>query len=74
LATEATAQETAVMDTSTTSRAEKPQDKETGQSKMPNQIIQFSRKQQQHLITSKSRRHPMGLLLISREAFRGRQG
>jgi hypothetical protein len=73
LPTEATTQETVVTNMSATSRAEKSQGRKIGQSRMPNQTIQFPWKQQ-HLVASKSRRHPMGILLINREAFRGRQG
>jgi hypothetical protein len=46
LATEAITQETAVTDTSATSRTEMPRVRKTGQSRMPNQTIQFPRKQQ----------------------------
>jgi hypothetical protein len=73
LATEVITQETAISDMPATSRSEKPQDRKTEPSGMPNWTIRFPRKQQQHLVASKRRRHPMGLLLISREAFRGRQ-
>jgi hypothetical protein len=45
LAMEATMQEMAAMDTSTISRVEKLWGRKTGQSRMPNQNIQFSSRQ-----------------------------
>jgi hypothetical protein len=45
LSIEATTQEMPIMDTLTTSRAEKPQGKKTGESGMPNWTIWFPRKQ-----------------------------
>jgi hypothetical protein len=62
--------ETDITDTLPTSRIERPQGRKIRQSRMPNWAILFPRKQQQHLISSRSRRHPMGLLLIGRKAFR----
>jgi hypothetical protein len=67
-------QEMVVTDKSATGRTERPRGRKIRQSGIPNRTIQFPRKQQQHLISNRTRRHPMGLLLISREAFRRRQG
>jgi hypothetical protein len=69
---EDTMQEMAVTDMSATSMTEWPQGRKIGMSRMPNWTIQFLRKQQLHLISNMSKRHPMGLLLINREAFRKR--
>jgi hypothetical protein len=47
LAIEAFMQETTVMDMSATSKIGEPQDRKIGQSRMPNQTIQFPKKLQQ---------------------------
>jgi hypothetical protein len=62
---EATTQEMAVTDTSSINRAKELRGRKTGQSRMPNRTIRFLRRQQQHLVTSRSRGHPMSLPLIS---------
>jgi hypothetical protein len=64
LATEATMQEMAVTDTSATSRTEGLQGKKTRQFGMPNRTIRIPRKQWQYMITNRSKRHPLELLLI----------
>jgi hypothetical protein len=51
-------QETTVMDMSATSRTGEPKDRKIGQSRMPNQTIQFPKElQQQLLVTGMSRKH-----------------
>jgi hypothetical protein len=69
----ATTQEMAAMDTSAISRADKLRGKKIGQSRMPNQTIQFPRRQRQHLAASRGRGHPMSLMLITWEAVKKRR-
>jgi hypothetical protein len=68
-------QETATTETPTTSRTEGPRDRKTKHSETPNRAIRFPRKQQQHLVAGRRKRHQkMGLLLIRWEAVKRRQG
>jgi hypothetical protein len=55
----------AAMDTSAISRAKEFQRRKAIQSGILNQTIWFPRRQQQHLVASRTRRHPMSLLLIN---------
>jgi hypothetical protein len=54
---EATTQEMVVTNTSATCRIRGLRDRKTGQSRMPNQTIQFPRRQRQLLVTSTSEGH-----------------
>jgi hypothetical protein len=72
---EATTQETAVTDTLATNRTGGPQDRRTGQFKMPNWTIRFPQRHQQFLVTSMSKGCPRTeLLLADQGATRNRQG
>jgi hypothetical protein len=57
--------EMAATDMSAISRVEELRGRKTGQSRMPNQTIRFPRRQQHHLVASRSIGHPMSLLLIN---------
>jgi hypothetical protein len=54
LVTEVTTQEMTITDTSATSKIEEPRVRKIGQSKMPNQTIQFLKKELQLLVASTS--------------------
>jgi hypothetical protein len=75
LAAEASTQETAIMGVPATNRTGRLQDRKIRRSGMPNQTIQFPRRQQQPLVSRTSNGCPeLYLLLMDQGAIKIRQG